>query len=97
MAAPEKNALAVHDAPGNLWNWTKVYPPFVDALNAVLAGGTPHDLAAVALVPRVQAWLQRETPLRQTANDRPLTFAFLVDLDEDTATIARVVKQCQFP
>lgn len=96
-AAPDANALAVHDAPGNLWNWTKVYPDFVKALNAVLAGDTPHDLAAVALVPRVQAWLHRDAPLVQTVNDRPLLFAFLVDLDEDKGAIAKVIKQCQFP
>lgn len=93
-AAPERGALEVHDSPGNAWNWTKVYPDFVDALNASLREPGGFDAAAARLAPRAQAWLRRDEPLYQTSNDRPLAVAYLVELDAETKLIRRVVKRC---
>ena len=91
---PDRGAIAVHDALGNIWNWTKVYPPFVRALNAVLEECTDHDLAAVEIVHKLQDWLQADQPILQTQNNRPLLYCHLVEIHPETKLITRVIKQC---
>ena len=78
--------VALHDAFGNLWNWTKVYPEFVAALNASCASGDP-----CGLVDPTTIWLARSKPLAETLSGRPLVCASLVELDPSTKRVRRVV------
>ena len=52
--------LVLHNAIGNLWNWTKVYPGFVTALNSACRCDDPASLVAP-----VQTWLRAEQPLSE--------------------------------
>lgn len=108
---PEQTLL--HSAYGNIWMWTKVYPPVVHALNSHLSpSGREHQTGRVgqkesqlskevaadlnsllAIAVEVQAWLQHEHPLYECHTDRPLLYAYIVELESSTASTAAIVRK----
>lgn len=85
---PEERSHILHNVYGNLWNWTKVYPKFVKALNAAIANGATD---ATPLVQPVRELLRKEQLLVEVRSALPLLYAHVVELDLDTGLVVRVL------
>jgi len=98
---PAPGALVLHDAVGNVWNWTKVYPQVVAALNDAAAlradgagagaGGGHAHAQPLSMVAPLQRWLQHEAPVIEAHTGDPLTHVYLVELDPATRLVRRVI------
>ena len=83
----------LHDAFGNIWNWTKCFPEVAAALNEADRARDP-----ALLVQPIGAWLRREQPLREASTaggelgcGEPLLCAHLVEIDRASGVVRRVV------
>ena len=85
QSQPAEGKLILHNVYGNLWNWTKVYPTFVAALNVAVASNAD----AHTLIAPVEALLKEEQPLIEVRSGRPLLYARVVKLDPDTGLVVR--------
>lgn len=83
----DDSTIVIHDAIGNIWNWTKVYPDFVAILNDVESG----RILLKDVVPRVRTFLQHEIPLFEEHSGQPLIDAMLVKVDPSTNVIKSIV------